>query len=173
MDWSTEMELTLIELGALTRLSQDIRERLPLKPDEIKKKFEEYQRFVGLSEASSEQLEASLYAEIDHRRWVEQKDKQKLRVTRKVIFASAYSSLERFLVLRLGANPKANILTLQKKLRKSSEQNAFPMSSKNSIIIALPEIKFYISQALFRLLPETQTKTIESSSVKIFLQSAC
>jgi hypothetical protein len=54
---------------------------------------------------------------ISYERFLKMKDKQRLRVARRTLFASGYSAVERFLVLRVpGCNPKSKFSHLKSKL---------------------------------------------------------
>jgi hypothetical protein len=117
MVWSREMEQALITLGELADLASAIRRKLKSTNEDVSRSFETYSIMFQNPLGEEPRPAPGISERISYQRFMEMKDKQRLRIARRTLFASGYSAVERFLVLRVpGCNPKSKFSYLKLKL---------------------------------------------------------
>nr|WP_309501701.1 hypothetical protein [uncultured Roseovarius sp.] len=120
MMFSLEMELALVTLNELDDLAAALQRRLNSTPQERSESFENY-LVVKSALTGEDQLSAPSVSErVSHVRFLKMKDRQRKRVARRMMFASGFSAMERFLLLRTpNCKPKSNFPTLGERLQET------------------------------------------------------
>lgn len=117
MTCSREAELVIITLNELDELAHTLRRRLPSTAEERAASFQSYLVIKSALSEGDDLPSPSVSERISHERFVKSKDRQRALVARRTIFASGFSALERFLVLRTpGCTAKSNFGEIRKKL---------------------------------------------------------
>jgi hypothetical protein len=99
MEWSSEMALNLVSLNQYNDLAHKIREKLYVTPEEIERSYANLRLWVPKPENDETNDVIHLHR---HRRFLENHYKTAKRTARSTIFAASLSSVERFLILRMG-----------------------------------------------------------------------